>query len=133
MIVPGGGGSKLARAVRTSVVRERVEKPLADAVALRIDAHADELDQQRRIGAPELAAKHASEDIAGEAAPVGRRELCVQRRCAQRRGQSPLDVRAARASLDRRIDRDDRIEIARCERTNGNVCFGNAVHDVSAG
>ena len=69
-------------------------------MALRVGAHADHLEPQAGLAAAELAFEHAREDVAGEALVVGRRELRMQLRLAQRGLEPPLEVGAARPALD---------------------------------
>ena len=71
------------------------------------------LEPQSRLAAPELAFEHPREDVADETLAVGRRELRMQVRLAQRRVESPFEIGAARVPFGSGVDRDHGVEIVR--------------------
>ena len=126
MVVPRGLGAQVAHVVPAGPVGERVEQALADTVSLRVGAHADDLEPQRGFAAAEFAFEHAREDVAGKAGTIRRRELSVKLGRLQCRLQAPLEITAPRPAFDRRVDRDDRVEILAGEGAYRNVRAGGS-------
>jgi hypothetical protein len=127
VVAPRRARADLADALRRRRRLERRDQRVADAVALFVRAHADHLEPQRRLLAPELAGEFAGEQVAGEPAGVVHGELPVQIRTRLGGAQPALEVGAARAARELCIDRDHRVEVAPFEATcvrhrNGGHC-----------
>ncbi len=114
---------------------QRVEQVLADTVVLLVAAHADQFDAQPRLLAAELADQHARQQVADQPLRADGGELRVPRRLAQRRVEAAPDVGAPRAALDGLVDGDHRVEVARLQRSVGDLRrdggFGHGVAPVS--
>ena len=83
----------------------------ADALALRRRRHADHLETQPGLGAAELALEHARQGVPAERAALLGRELDVQFRLAQRRGQPPLEIGAPGAAGHLRVERHHGVKV----------------------
>ncbi len=93
-------------------------------------AHADDFEPQSGLGAAEFAFEDARENVAGKPALVGRRELRVQRRLAQRRLRGA--ARNTRAATGPRSPHRSRRRASRsaCERAYRNS--GGGSHGVTS-
>lgn len=98
-----------------------------------VGAHADHLEAQGGLGAAELAHELAREDVAGERPGVVDRELHVQVGLPLRGCQSALEIEAARAAGETRVDCGDGVQVARREAAHLELGHGSGdCHDPSS-
>ena len=114
--------------VAAAVIAKRVEQAGADTMALLVAADADHLETKPGRAAAELAFQNARKQVSGEAFLIDRPELGVQLRLAQGGVEALLEVRAARPSLEGRVDRDHGVQIFPPQRSNRAALQGYGFH-----
>ena len=105
----------LEHAVLARIGLQSAEQGVAVAMPLLSRPHADHFQPQRRLDPAEFALQPAREDIAFEDAVLLCGELRMQARRAQRRLQAALEIDAARAAGDLRVDIDHCVQVRRSQ------------------
>jgi len=108
---PGGCRANLLQTLLLRLVLERLHELRADAMALAIGAHGEHLEPERWRGAAELAVQATREHESEQPLRPFRGELNVKRGLLERDAEPPLVVGMPRPPHDRRVDRDDRVEV----------------------